>query len=447
MKVVIVGAGEVGFHTADRLSKEGHDVTVIENSPEKAQMLRTKLNALVLRGSGASDEVLREAHIDQADLFIAVTDLDEVNLIACLLASQYDVARVIARIKSLEYSAVGWRPNAAKLGIDLVINPQSVVAMELCNTVAYTAATEVAEFAGGQVVFLGYRIGRDSPLAGVSMKTLGGIRGIYRLVVTAIARGSQTIIPRGEDVVQEGDILYFVCNKTDLPAVSDLFGFEQRETKNIFILGGGSIGFEVARQLADLKYRVKVIDRNAQHCEQLAQSLEHVRVLNAEGTDVETLKSEGIEEGDVYIAVTQDDQSNILCSLLAKRHGVKKAIALVNQPEFVTLAPSLGVDACVSPRLATASAILKYVRRGEVVSMAMVEQSDSEVLELMMPAESRILGKPLRSLHVPLGSIIASIVRGEQVIIPGGDDHLEAGDHVIIFTLPDAVNRVEKFFS
>lgn len=447
MNVVIVGAGEVGFHIADRLSREKHNVTIIEKSGAKERQIRGRVDALVVRGNGASTRVLEQVEITRADLFIAVTDLDEVNLISCLLASDFKVPRVIARIKSIEYTRAEWLRNAEKLGVDLIINPESVVADEICNAVSYNLATEVAEFADGRVVFLGYPIGPRSPLAGVSLRTLGEIRGIYRMVVTAITRGSRTIIPSGDDVFEEGDVAYFCCEKRHLPAVSDLFGFEKRETRSIFILGGSRTGLAVARRLSELKFRLKLIDRNPQRCEEIARELETVHVLNAAGTDVETLKNEGIEEGDVFIAVTDDDKTNILCSLLAKRWGVKRAIANVDQHEFLTLAPSLGVDACISPRLATASAILKYVRGGGVVSMAVLDQSDSEVIEFVLPPDRPILNKPLKQLTMPKGFVIGAIVRGDGVIVPGGDDHLEAGDHVVIFTLPDAILHVEKYFS
>ena len=447
MKVIIVGAGEVGYHIADRLAKEKHDVTVVERDLEKEPFLKTKLNAMVINGNGANADVLEAAGIAQADLFIAVTDLDEVNLVACMLANEYKVPHITARIKSLEYSKPGWKRNAAKLGIDLLINPQDVVADEICNIVAHSAATEAAEFADGRVVFLGYPIGVDSPLAGITLKELGGLRGIYRLVVTAIQRKHETVIPRGDDVIERGDTVYFVCNRRDLGSINYLFGLETQQTKTIFILGAGRVGTAVARRLAALNYRVKVIDRNAKHCQQLAQTLDDVLVLNTDGTDVDTLKNEGIADCDVFIGATQDEQANILCSLLAKSYGAKRGIALVNQPQFVTLAPDLGVDACISPRVATASAILKYVRRGEVLNVATVEQSDAEVLELMLPAESDVTGRPLHSIKVPAGSIIGAIVRGEKVIIPGGDDHLEPDDRVIVFTLPEAVGRVEEFFS
>jgi len=447
MKVIIVGAGEVGFHIADRLSREGHDVTLIERNAEKEASIRSKVDALVLAGSGASADVLHEAAVEEADLFIAVTDLDEVNLVSCMLANEYGVKRIIARIKSLEYARSEWKANAAKLGIDLLINPENVVAEEICRIVSYPAATEVAEFAEGRVVFLGYPVAEGSPLAGISLRELGDVRGIYRLVVTALKRGPETIVPRGDDVIQAGDTVYFVCRREELQAVNYLFGLERRKTKSIFVLGGGRVGSRVARGLAEHHYRVKVIDHNPEHCEELARELTDVIVLNTDGTDIDTLKSEGLGEGDVFIAVTQNEQSNILCSLLAKSHGAKRAIALVNGPQFVKLAPTLGVDACISPRLASASAILKYVRRAQVLAMAVLEGCDAEVMELGLSGGIECLDKPLKDIPVPRGAIIGAITRGGEVIIPSGDDDLRAGDHVIVFALPDAVVPVEEFFS
>jgi len=447
MKVIVAGAGEVGFHIAERLSKEGHSVTVIDSNREKGQLLQAKLNASVVYGSGASAEALEQAGVDDADLFIAVTHQDEVNLVACLLAHERGTRRIIARIKSLEYTTAEWADNARKLGIDLLISPQKVVADEIHRIVSYTAASEAAEFADGRVVFLGYLIGRDSPLKGITLKRLAGVRGIYRMVVTAIARKHETIIPRGEDAIQEGDIVYFVCNKSDVPALAYLFEFEKQPSKTVFILGGERIGEALARKLVTLGMRVKLIEPDPRLCECLAEEFDNVVVLNTEGVDVDTLKHEGIDGCDTYVAATADEQTNILCSLLAKSYGAKRAIAIVDRHEFVALAPSLGVDACVSPRLVTASAILKYVRPSGVASLATIEQSNAEVLEIAMPKDSPILGTPLKDLGVPEGVVIGVIVRGEQVVIPSGDDHLEEDDHVIVFTLPEAISRVEKFFS
>jgi trk system potassium uptake protein TrkA len=447
MNVIVVGAGQVGFHIAERLSREGHAVTIIEKNRHKEQLLTSKLNALVIRGSGASAEVLEQAGIARADLFIAVTDQDEVNLVACLLAHEQGTKRIVARIKGLEYTTAEWAQNARKLGIDLLIGPQKVVAEEIFRIVSYTAASEAAEFADGRVVFLGYLIGAANPLAGIALKEIAGIRGIYRMLVTAIARKHETIIPRGDDTIQPGDIVYFVCNKRDLPAINYLFGLEEQATRKVFILGGSRVGQALASKLSALGFNVKLIERDAECCQRLAEEFDQVAILNTEGTDVDTLKHEGIEDCDAYVAVTENEQTNILCSLLAKSYGAKRAIALVDRHEFVALAPSLGVDACVSPRLATASAILRYVRPTGLASLATIEHSNAEVLEIVMPAHSPILKRPLKEIDVPAGVIIGVIVRGEQVIIPSGEDHLEPADHVIVFTLPEAITRADRFFS
>jgi trk system potassium uptake protein TrkA len=255
------------------------------------------------------------------------------------------------------------------------------------------------------------------------------------------------VVPRGDDQIKGGDIVYFVCRKDDLPAVNYLFGFEKRKTRDIMILGGGRVGAEVASLLAGESYRVKLIDRDLERCRTLAAELEGVSIIHADAIDLDTLRDEGLEHTDVCIAVTDGDERNILYSLLAKSRGVRRAIALVNEPLYVSLAPTLGVDACISPRLATAGAILRFVRQGEVLSVEMVEECEAEVMELVLPDESPIGGKPLREIRMPRGSIIAAIVRGEDVIIPAGDDTVEKGDHLVVFSLPDSVRKVEKLFS
>jgi len=277
MHVIVLGAGAVGFDTAERLSKEGHRVTVIEKNLTKARTIKAKLNALVVHGSGASAEILDQAGVAAADLFIAAADQDEVNLAACLLASERGTRRIITRIKNVEYAGAEWARSAAKLGIDVLVNPHTVVAEEICRLVNLLIESET------------------SP-----------------------------------------------C-------------------RTVFVLGGDRIGAMLARNLIDLRLRVKLIESDPQLCERLAEQLGDAVVLNTEGTDVDVLKHEGISACDVYVAVTGNEHSNILCSLLAKISGAKRAIALVDRFELVALAPSLGVDACVSARQTTAAAILRGV--------------------------------------------------------------------------------------
>ena len=445
MKAIIVGAGEVGYHLADRLSREGHEITLVERDAGRESHLKDRINASVVTGSGASASLLERAGIADAELFIAVTDVDEVNMFACLLARQYNVPHKIGRVNSIEYTHAEGKLNADKLGIELLINPQYVVAEEICEIVEYRDAVEAAEFAEGRVVFLSYPVEEGNPFVGKALKDLGLSQGTARLVVTSIKRGEKTIIPHGNDVLEKNDVISIVCIKADLPEIRKQFGFKSPDARNVFILGGGHVGYEVANRLSDGKHNIKIIDNDNRHCRELAEKLEDVLVLCTDATDVDTLKAEGIQKADAFIAVTSDDQSNILGSLLAKKYGCKRAITLVNQPELGQLAKNLGINAVISPRLSTASAILKYIRRGKVLSM--VEQSDAEVLELQLPEKSKIINQPIRNIQLPKGAIIGAIVRESGVVIPSGDDQLCAEDRVIVFTLLESIPQVEHFFS
>ncbi|MCF6178761.1 MAG: Trk system potassium transporter TrkA [Geopsychrobacter sp.] len=449
MKILIVGAGQVGYFLSDRLSREGHEVTLVDRSEEKIQHAQDRLNVLGVTGNGASAEVLEQADIESTDIFIAVTDLDEVNILACLLAREYKVTTRVARTKSIEYTGNHAVLSKEKLGIDLLINPEDAVADELVQIACSSGAFDVAEFAEGNVQFLGYRIGKENPLCELTLAELGELRGIYRFVIVAISRGKETIIPRGDDAIQAGDSIYLVAHQKDLPSIQYMLqagGEVKHRNRRVFILGGGNIGKQIATQL-EIQSEVKLIEKDHARCLVLAAELERTVVLHAEGSDIETLKDEGLEGADVFIAVTEKDETNILTCLLARQQGVRRTLALVSQPELLGLASDLGIDACISPRLAAASTILRFVRRGEIISLATIEGSNSEVLELEVKDDTGILDIPLKELHFPRGAIIGAIVHGEDYEIPTGESRLAAGDRVVIFTLPGSLAKVERFFA
>ena len=453
MKILIVGAGQVGYFLCERLSQENHEVTLIDHSVEKIEHAQDRLNVLGVTGNGASAEVLEQAGIKDTDIFIAVTDFDEVNILACLLAREYQVGTRVARTRSIEYKDHRAVLSKEKLGIDLLINPEDAVAEEMIQIACSSGAFDVAEFAEGQIQFLGYRIDQDSPLCELTLMELGELRGIYRFVVVAIHRKEETIIPRGEDSIQAGDRIYLFAHQNDLPAIQYMLQttpkhkqVEKRGSRRSFILGGSRIGQQIAQGLESLHFEVKLIERYEKRCLQLAEKLDRTVVLHTEGSDIQTLQDEGIEHADVFIAVTDNDETNILTCLLARQHGVQRTLALVSQPELLELASNLGIDACIAPRLAAASAILKFVRRGEIISLATIEGSNSEVLELEIKHQSGILNTPLSELHFPRGAIIGAIVRGEDYEIPTGDSSLQVGDRVVIFALPGSLNKVERFF-
>lgn len=450
MKILIVGAGQVGYFLCDRLSREGHEVTLVDHDNEKIERAQDRLNVLGVAGNGASAEALEQAGIQETDIFIAVTNMDEVNILASLLAREYQVKTIVARTKSIEYTGQKAILSKEKLGIDLLINPEDAVAEELFKLACSSKAFDVAEFAEGQIHFQGYRITPESPLCDLSLSELGELRGMYSFVVVAISRGKKTIIPRGDDSIQAGDRIYIFAHQQELPAINYLLQSEQTSTKlthRCFILGGSRIGLQVAKSMEGQHFHTKLIEKDQAHCHTLAEQLDKTLVINAEGLDVETLLDEGLENADVFIAVTENDETNILTCLLARQHQVKRTLALVSQPELIGLASDLGIDACVSPRLAAAATILKFVRRGEVISLTAVEGSNSEVLEFEIRAESPLIGKPLRDLHFPRGAIIGTIVHDNSYEIPSGESELQTGDRVVVFALPESLQKVERFFA
>ncbi len=450
MKILIVGSGQVGYFLCDRLSREGHEVTLVDQDEAVVERAQDRLNVLGVVGNGASAEILEQAGIKDVDIFIAVTNMDEVNILACLLAREYQVEILVARTKNIEYTSRKAVLSKEKLGIDLLINPDDAVAEELTKLACNSKAFDVAEFAEGQILFQGYRIDQDSPLCDLTLAELGELRGMYRFLVVAISRGTTTIIPRGDDVIQAGDRIYIFAAQQELPAINYLLQSERSEKKlthRVFILGGSRIGLKVAQNMEKLHFHTKLVEKDEDRCFKLAEQLNKTVVLNAEGLDVQTLLDEGLTDADVFIAVTENDQTNILTCLLAKQHKVRRTLALVSQPELIGLASDLGIDACISPRLAAAGAILKFVRRGDIISLTAVEGSNSEVLELEIGKESGLLAIPLSQLHFPRGAIIGAIVRGENYEIPTGESVLEEGDHVVVFTLPEAVQKVERFFA
>jgi trk system potassium uptake protein TrkA len=336
--------------------------------------------------------------------------------------------------------------SAHKLGIEMIINPLDAVAQDIVNIAAHSSALEIAEFADGRILFVGYPVAEDNPLCGVTISELGDLGVVYPFVMTAITRNGATIIPRGEDTVEAGDHVFLLLRKDDHPSVRYMLGFEHDHVKRMTVLGGGEIGYRVARHFEKNKLRVTVVDPDDATCDRLAEQLDSAMVLKAPIIDVATLTSEGIGLSDVVVAVSGDEERNILAALLAKKNGASRALCLVDTPDYVSLAPSLGIDACVSPRLSTANAILKYVRRGGVLSVATVEENQAEVIEFLVSGEMPFIGKKLKDLSFPTGAIIGAIVTDERIEIASGDTVMHEGDRVVAFAVPESIVAVEAFF-
>ena len=446
MRIMIIGAGQVGRHLSRKFSAEGQDVVLIDRNENRLRRLERELNILAVHGSGASIRILEDAGIDKTELFIAVTDSDEVNLVACLLSKKYNVKKRVARVRNEDFLSADAPLNEKALGIDMLISPDRAMTDAIMQMITVSEAFDTSEFADGQVLLLGYVINENNPCAGLTLLKLKQQKGSYRYVVAAIIRNGETIIPGGEDRIEVGDKVYIMVRRKDIADVENMFNLSSKLPELVFIIGGGTIGFNVAKRLEALGINVRLVEEDADHCDFLTENLGSTLVLNFDGLEADVLLEEGIEKADLIITVTDNDASNILSSLLAKHHGAKKCITKINRHDFIPLLGKLGIDVALSPREVAADLILRYVRRGSIVSVTTILGSDAEVIELKVPDRPKFKDAPLKSLYFPKGAVVGAIVRQKQVFIPTGETTLQPDDNLIIFFTKEAIHHVEAFF-
>ncbi|MBW3660717.1 MAG: Trk system potassium transporter TrkA [Gemmatimonadetes bacterium] len=446
MRIVVIGAGEVGWHLAARLSTEHHDVALIERDPDLAGRIQSRLDLLVVEGNGASLSCLEKAGIDRADMLLAVTNFDEVNLIACLIAEQFGVGLKVARVSNPEYYERQGVLAEGKFGADLLINPEKECAREIVKLFLRTGATDVAEFAGGRIVLLGLPVTDAAPVAGRTLEEIGRDVSGHHFLTVAIDRNGDTLIPEGSTRVEAGDEIYLVSEAPHLDEAYRLLGLERHRIRRAMLLGGGRVGLHLARILEAEGIHPTIIERSRDRCVDLAESLDLALILNGDATDIELLRQEGIAETDALAAVTNEDETNLLASLLCKHLGARKVIALMKRSEYIPLVSRIGIDAAVSPRLSTANRILQHVRGSHILSMAVMERNRAEAIEFELVEESRAVGRPVSQLDLPRGAILGSIQRGGEARIVRGDTTLEAGDRIVVFALPDAIEETAEYF-
>lgn len=446
MRVLVVGAGEVGFHLARRLSEENQDVVLIEADPERADFAGQQLDVLTVVGNGASLSVLDGAGVRNARMLLAVTSRDEVNLIACLAAKKLGVQYTIARISNPEYYERGSVLSREQMGIDLMINPERECAWETYQLLQSAAATDVAQFAGGRVQLIGLQVREGAPVAGKSLRRLGEELKGKHYVTGAIVRDGVTTIPDGDTVIHAGDRLYLLAPTSEIQAIPPLAGYERFRLSRVMIAGGSAEGEFLAQILEEHGVETTILDRDRRQCLELAERLPRSLVLNADATDLELLEMEGVSGIDGFVSATGHDEINLLSSLLAKTVGARKVVSLIHKFEYLRLVAKVGIDAAVSPRISTVNAILRYVRRGRVMTVASLSGIDAEAIEFRVEEGAPVAGKALKDLHFPKGGIVGTILRGADIIIPRGDDQLLPGDEVIVFALPSAIPEVEKLF-
>ena len=448
MRIIVVGAGEVGFHLAMRLSAERHDVVVIERDSDLAGRIQSQLDVLVVKGNGASLTSLERAGVEDADLLLAVTNIDEVNLIACLVAAQFEVPQKVARVSNPEYYERERLRERGRFGADLLINPERECAREILKLLMRTEASDVAEFAEGRIVLLGLPVHSDAPVAQKTLAEIGRqmMRDRHFLTV-AIDRNGDSIIPDGETRLLPGDEIYLVSEAPYLQEAYRLLGLGRKQIERVMLLGGGRVGLALATLLEEEGVQPTILERSRDRCLKLAERLKRALVLHGDATDLDLLTQEGISQTDGLAAVTSEDETNLLASLLAKHLGTRKVVTLIKRSEYIPLITRVGVDAAVSPRLSTANRILQRIRGRRILSMAIMERNQAEVMEIQVDQTSRVVGRHVEDLDLPAGSILGSIQRGEEVVIPRGDTLIEAGDHIVVFALPRAVEETAEFFN
>jgi len=443
MRVIIVGAGEVGYQIAKFLSLESLDVVVIDRDRNKIRRMAEEMDVAVVEGEGGAPSSLREAEAERADILLAVTDQDETNMIACLLAkAMFGIPRKIARIRNPEYFHN--ERLLINLDIDPAINPELEIAHAVARIIEAPFATDILDFEGGLVKVVGFKLPETSPLIGKTLKRFGSSAG-KKFLIGLIVRDGKTIIPAGDDVIKKGDIIYVPVKPDELQDTIALLGIAMKPVKKIMILGGGKTGQYIASQIED-KADVKIIEKNEERCKFLSKNLRRSLILHADGTEQKVLMEENIGDMDAFVAVSNNDELNIMVSLLAKKLGAKKTVALVNKTDYIYLAHGLGLQSVLSPRLITAGTILRYVRRGDILSLTAIADAKAEIIEGRILKTSPLAGKTLEKAQTR-ASIIGAIIRGEKVIIPSGSDTIMDDDKLIIFTLRESIKEVEKILA
>jgi len=443
LKIIVIGAGKVGCQIAQTLSSENHDIVIIEKDNIIQQSAQNSLDAMVILGNGANVLTLEEAGIKQTDMLIAVTSSDEVNMLACMIAKQFGVPKKIARIRNPEYLHTSIL-SREKLGIDFAINPERATAKEIVKLFKSPInVSQVQDFAEGKVKLIEFNIEKYFPFLNQQLKN---ISFKYPVLVAAIYRDNKIIIPDGEEKIIVGDNLYVLVEKDNFLGLNEFFNEKPLDMQNVMILGGNRIAIQTALILAKLGINTKLIERDKEKCDKIAELLPHSLIINGDGTNIDLLKSEGIKTTDGFVAVTGYDEYNLLVALLAKHLGTKKVIAKIDRSNYIPILEKIGVDAVVNPRIITTSAILQFIRKGEIVSLTLLKEGKAEVIELMVHSNSKIINKPLRNANLPKNSIIGAVIRKDRVIIPHGDDTIQAQDKIIIFALSSAIKKIEKIF-
>ena len=445
MRVIIAGVGNVGYHLAKLLCAEGQDIVLIDRSHDKLKLATGQVDASTIKGNSSSYSVLEEAGVAEADLLIAVTNSEDANIATAIIAKHLGAKRTIARISNTEFIYQKDKLNLKHLGIDDIISPESLAAKEIKRLLKEVALTDSFEFEKGLLSLIGVNIDDKSPLKGKSMIEVARMNPEQTFMTVAILRKNETIIPYGDTTFELNDHAYFVSQPDGIDKLLFLAGKKRQPVKNIMILGGSRVGIHASKILSE-RYNIKLIEKDAEKCFDLADQIPDAMVINGDASNVELLLEEGLADMDAFIAVTGDSETNIISSLAAKNHGVKKTIAMVENMDYIHLSQNIGVDTMINKKLIAANFIFRHIRQGEIVSLTSIHGVDAEILEFEVKESSKITAHELRNLEFPKSAIIGGVIRDGKGYTTPGDFIFQPKDRVVVLAKPEAIAKVEDLF-
>ena len=446
MKIIIAGAGEMGSHLATMLSGNGHDITVIDRDAKALEEVGTLADIITVEGDSTTFAVLRRASVRKCDLFIAVNHEENDNVVAAMLAKQLGARKSIARIDNNEYLEPNNKEMFIEMGIDYLFYPEKVAASEVINLLGHTSTTEYVDFSSGKLSLVVFRLEPASPLVGQPLAGFGDGEAPLSYRTVAISRDGRTIIPRRGELFAEGDMIYVIARQDAVREVMDLSGRSNIRIKNLMILGGSRIAIRIATELQD-ELNIKLVDYNADKAYRLAEMLDKTLIINEDGRNTEAMLEEGLANMDAFVAVTGRSETNILAAMLAKRMGVKKVIAEVENLNYINLAESIGIDTIINKKLITASNIFRFTMSTDVQAIKCLTGCDAEVLEFIVKPNAPATKSRIRDLGMPDDAIIGGIVRGDKVFIATDNMTIAPYDRVVVFSMPESVARVGLFFN
>lgn len=447
MKILIVGAGIVGFNLAQELSHEGHDISIIDENAERIKTISEKLDVLAVHGNGCIPSTLLKAQIRGADMVISVTDKDEINLMVCFLGQKFGIPKRFARLRNVELTGASKVFSPQELFVDYAINPGEIVVDSLLKIIKTPSSINVAEFAGGHILLRGFEVSEEAPLVGKTIKEIRSVSEMNSFMVVALVRDGHLRVPKFEDTVQPKDKAYIVIDNEFLPLALPMFNKKVEEIHKVIMYGANPISINLAQELHKFIQDVSIIEPNHDQATTAADSLENTVILHGNGTDPDLFNDINMKDADLFLALSDNDEMNILSALLAKKHGAKRAAVLTSDPDYLPILDSIGMDISINPRLITVSAILKHLRKGEVLNVHKLAEGEAEVMEILVHPKSSAVGKRINQLRMPTEAIIGAIVRKGEMIVPAGATEIEAEDTVILTTLPHCLEKVEKIFS